>query len=192
MRDVDVVHGDPKQAGRLLAHQAPRDVHGEFVRAGDGEGVGFEVVDRELEDHLQLLQFKFAARQLRGVERGFVVVVEQMVVVGGCCRTWRRSSRCLGSTTRAPKPWPKERESLSPMRLKPLLGATTQASDGGRLRSLRKYSKTVGMIGRDGGKVVEGLVDAGGQAGGGDIVAQDSLVHDLGEEAALGARSWIR
>jgi len=30
------------------------------------------------------------------------------------------------------------------MRLKPLLGATTHASFAGRLRSLRKYSKTVG------------------------------------------------
>ena len=42
------------------------------------------------------------------------------------------------------------------------------------------------MVRRDGGEVVEGFVDAGGQTGGGDIVAQDALIHHLGEEARLG------
>ena len=71
------------------------------------------------------------------------------------------------------------------MRLKPLLGATTQASESGRFRSLRKYSKTVGCWGGT-RKVVEGLVDASGEAGGGDVVAEDAPIHYLGEEARLG------
>ena len=42
------------------------------------------------------------------------------------------------------------------------------------------------MFWRDSGEVVEGLVDAGGQAGGGDVVTQDALVDNMGEETRLG------
>ncbi len=34
VRDIDVVHGNPQQAGRELAHQAARDIDGELVGAG--------------------------------------------------------------------------------------------------------------------------------------------------------------
>jgi len=41
------------------------------------------------------------------------------------------------------------------------------------------------MAGGHRGEVVEGLVDSGSQAGGGDVVAEDTLVHYLGEETRL-------
>ena len=34
VRDVDIVHGDPEQAGRDLPHQVARDVDGKLVGAG--------------------------------------------------------------------------------------------------------------------------------------------------------------
>ena len=71
------------------------------------------------------------------------------------------------------------------MRLKPLLGATTQASERGRFRSLRKYSNTVGCSRRNRGKVIEGLVNTGDQAGGCHVVAQNSPVDHLGEKSRL-------
>ena len=33
MGDVDIVHGNPQQAGRQLAHQLADDIDGEFVGA---------------------------------------------------------------------------------------------------------------------------------------------------------------
>ena len=99
VRDVDVVHGDPEQTGRLLLHQPPRDVHGELVRAGQGARVRLEVIDRKLQDHFQLLQLEFAACKLRRVERGFVVITQQVLVIGARCRTWPQLSRCLGRMT---------------------------------------------------------------------------------------------
>src|SRR6202041_2439956 len=41
------------------------------------------------------------------------------------------------------------------------------------------------MAGRHCGKVIEGFVHSGGQAGSGDVVAEDTLIHYLGEETRL-------
>ena len=41
------------------------------------------------------------------------------------------------------------------MRLKPLLGATTQVSKAGRFKSPRKYSKTVGCSGETAAKLLK-------------------------------------
>ena len=32
VRNIDIVHGDPKQTGGLLLHQPARNIHGELVR----------------------------------------------------------------------------------------------------------------------------------------------------------------
>ena len=89
MRDVDVVHGDPEQARRDFAHQAPRDVDAEFVGARQRERVRFEIVDAQLQQIAKLLQLEFVAAELRRVKRRFVVVAQK----DGCnrrCRTSRR------------------------------------------------------------------------------------------------------
>ncbi len=61
-----------------------------------------EVIDRKLQDRLQLLQFEFAASNLRRVERSFVVVTQQVFVIA-----WKPDvaalSRCFGKTTLAPR-----------------------------------------------------------------------------------------
>src|SRR5262249_62097587 len=57
--------------------------------------------------------------------------------------------------TTAPNPGPYARCALSPMRANPLMGATTQQSVAGRLRSFRKYSNTVGLSGGTGAKLLK-------------------------------------
>ena len=79
MGDIDVVHRDPEQARRNFAHQSARDVDGKFVGARQRKGVDFEIIDRELQQILELLQFEFVAHKLRSVIRSFVVVAEQVL-----------------------------------------------------------------------------------------------------------------
>ena len=43
-----------------------------------------------------------------------------------------------------------------------------------------------GVLGWSRGKVVQGFVGAGGEGGGGDVVAENSMIDDLREEGALG------
>ena len=132
-----------------------RDVDGKLVGARQRLRVSLEVVDRELQDFLELLQFELAACEFRRVKRSFVVVAQKMLDSRGLRPEVAAVSRCLGRITRAPKPGPYDRWLLSPIRLKPLLGATTQASEDGRFRSLRKYSKTVGDCGGTAAKLLK-------------------------------------
>src|SRR5919109_4698140 len=82
VRNVDVVHGNPQEAGRDLAHELTHDVDREFVWAGQSQRVRLEVVNRKLEHHSQLLQLEFVAPELRCVERHLIIVAQQMLVVG--------------------------------------------------------------------------------------------------------------
>src|SRR5579863_2700107 len=82
MGDVNVVHGDPQEAGSDLTHELANDIDGKLVGAGKGQSVGAEVVHRELQHAAQLLELKFIADDLRRVERRLVVVAEEVFVVG--------------------------------------------------------------------------------------------------------------
>src|SRR5882724_2445050 len=108
--DINIVHGDPEKARGLLPHELSNDVDGELVGAGQGERVSLEVVDRELQHHSQLLQFKSAASELRSVEGCLIVVAEEMFVVrtaaGGSGRQqmlrqnyFRAQPRAVGTMT---------------------------------------------------------------------------------------------
>ena len=68
--------------GAYLPHQLAHDIDGELVGAGQGERMGLEVVNRELQHRLQLMQFKFVAAEFRRIKRRLVVVPEQMFVIG--------------------------------------------------------------------------------------------------------------
>ena len=94
-------------------------------------------------------------------------------------------SRRFGRITPAPRPGPYDLVAALADAAKPLLGATTQASVAGRFRSLRKYSKTVGLSGETAAKLLNVSYDARDDAGGRDIVPQNAAVHDLGEERGL-------
>jgi len=83
VRDVDVMHGDPQQTGSNFPHQPARDVKGKLVGTGQCARVRFEIVDREPEDRLELLQLELIPAKLRGVKRRLVIVAEQMFVLAG-------------------------------------------------------------------------------------------------------------
>src|SRR6185437_7636606 len=82
MRNVNVMHRDPQQTRRDLAHKLPSNIYGEFIRAGKGASVRLEIINRQLEQGLKLLQFKLAALQFRREIGRFVVVAQQVRIVG--------------------------------------------------------------------------------------------------------------
>src|SRR6185312_6413931 len=48
MRNVNVMHRDPQQTRRDLAHKLPSNIYGEFIRAGKGASVRLEIINRQL------------------------------------------------------------------------------------------------------------------------------------------------
>src|ERR1700733_4996237 len=60
-----------------------------------------EVIGREFQDHLELLQGELAAGQFRCVERSFVVVAQQMLVVVAVARGRRRQQMLRQNYPRA-------------------------------------------------------------------------------------------
>src|SRR5215467_1301910 len=81
MRNIDVVHCDPQQTGGNLSHQLARDVQRQLVRAGQSLRVRFEIVDRELQDVLELLQLEVVAFEFGRVIGRFIVVAQQVLIV---------------------------------------------------------------------------------------------------------------
>ncbi len=59
MRYIDVVQRNPKQAGRDLAHEPPRDVNREFVGTGKTARMCRKIIYRKLKQVLELLHFDF-------------------------------------------------------------------------------------------------------------------------------------
>src|SRR5690242_3631528 len=69
--------------------------------------------------------------------------------------------------------------------IEPVAGGNNPGVRGGSFQVPSKILKDGGMFGSQGSKVVDGLIHAGGQARGGNIVAEDSAVHDVGEKSGL-------
>src|SRR5579859_4695551 len=146
--------------------------------------MGFEVVDGKLQDHFQLLQFELATGELWGVQGSLVVVTQQMLVIGGSSRHGR-SEQMLGQDH--------PRSGAGTVRTIVALANAIESvarSDhpGVRERAMQVFAKVLEyrwMAGRHCGKVVEGFVDASGQAGSGDVVAEDPLIDYLGKETRL-------
>src|SRR5215472_17156364 len=67
-------------------------------------------------------------------------------------------------------------------------GGDDPRAGGGTIQIFAEVLKYGGMFGWNCRKVVECFVDAGCQACGCDVVAQYSLIHDLGKEARLGGQ----
>src|SRR5213080_2540352 len=147
--------------------------------------MGLEVVDGELQHHSQLLQFKFAASEFRSVERRLIVIAEQMLVVraaaGSCsCQKMLRQnyfcaqSRTIGTVAAFSNA------------IEPVAGSDDPGIGGGTLQVLTEIFEDGRMLRGKGSKVVDGLIYAGCQAGGCNVVAQDSAVDRLREESGLG------
>ena len=56
---------------------------------------------------------------------------------------------------------------------------------GGTLQVFAEIFEDSGIVGRNGGEVIERFIDAGGDAGGGDVVAENAFIDDVGEEGGL-------
>src|SRR5256885_12395578 len=156
--DIDIVHGDPEEARRLLAHELTNDVNGEFVGARQGERVSLEVVNRELPHHSQLLQFKFAAAELWGVERCFIVVAEEMFVVraaAGC----RGRQKMLGQNYLCSKSRAVGAVAAFTNAVETVAGSNDPGIGGEPLQVLAEIFKDGWMFGGKGSKVVDRFID---------------------------------
>ena len=146
--------------------------------------MGFEVIHRELQHHLQLPQFKFAAANLRRVEGRLVVVAHQVVEIAGRARHGRRQQML----------WQNHRRSQAAAIRRMIALAnpveTVAGSHNPRIRRrppqvLAEIFEYRGMFRWDRCEVIKGLVNPGDQAGGRHVVAKNSAIDHLGEERGL-------
>src|SRR5207245_5470731 len=70
--------------------------------------------------------------------------------------------------------------------IEPVAGSDDPGIGGGTFQVLTEIFEDGRMLRGKGSKVVDGLIYAGCQAGGCNVVAQDSAVHHLREEGGLG------
>ena len=96
VRDVDVVQGDPQEAGGEALHEMARDVDRQLVGAGEGAGMRAEFRKGQLKKLGHLVQVDFVAGERRGVERRFVVIAKQMVVEIGASGGERAGEQAFG------------------------------------------------------------------------------------------------
>src|SRR6266568_3943288 len=69
--------------------------------------------------------------------------------------------------------------------IEPIAGGDDPGIGGGALQVLAEIFENGRMFGGKGSKIVDRFVDTGSQAGGGDVVAEDSAIHNLREEGGL-------
>src|SRR5437016_2009584 len=70
--------------------------------------------------------------------------------------------------------------------IEPVAGSDDPGIGGGTFQVLTEIFEDGRMLRGKGSKVVDGFIDASRQAGGRDVMAQDSAVHHLREEGGLG------
>src|SRR6266576_2155089 len=141
-----------------------------------------EVVDGKLEYPFQLHQFKLPATQFRRVQRRFIVVAQQMFVIvatSGDCRRQkvlredysRSKTRTVGTMAAFSNP------------VETIAGSHHPCVGRRALQTLTEVFKYRGVFRRQRGEVVDRLIHTSGQAGGSNIVTQNSAIHDLGEKS---------
>src|ERR1035438_5905537 len=69
--------------------------------------------------------------------------------------------------------------------VEPITGRDNPCIGRPALQVLAEVFEDRGMLGGNGGKVIEGFIDAGCEAGRGNVVAEYSLIGNVGEEARL-------
>src|SRR5437016_10471047 len=67
--------------------------------------------------------------------------------------------------------------------IEPVAGSDDPSIGSGALQVLAEVLEHRGVLGGEGSKVVDRFINAGCEACGGDIVAQDSAIHNLGEKS---------
>src|SRR5581483_1165424 len=180
VRDIDVVHGDPEQTGRDFAHQPFGDIERKFVGTGERARMRAEIVNRELQDGFQLLQLKLTSAQLRSIERRFVVVAQQVFVIGaagGCC-----SQQMLRKDDASPK----SGAVRSIAALANMVESIARSNYPGVRRRTLQVSADIleyrRIFRRQRGEVVDRLVGPSRKTRSRDIMAEDAAIHHLAEE----------
>src|SRR5579883_97842 len=181
--DVDVMQGDPEQAGSELLHEAANDVDGELVGTGEREGVGLEIVDGELEKIFHLLELEGIAGELRSIERSFIAVAQKVAVIGGPGSG--SGEQMFGKNDAGAGARAEGAIAAFADAIEAVAGGDDPGVRGGALEFLAEIFEDGGRFGGDGGEIVEGFVGAGGEAGGGDVMAENAAIDNLSKEGGL-------
>src|SRR5581483_3956049 len=144
-----------------------------------------EIADGHLQDLCQLMEFHLAAADLWRIQRSFVIVAKQVLVMetfagrerGGQQTFWENHTRAHPGTIRTVSTLADAVESVT-WRNHPRICR-------GPLQILTKVFDDSWIFRRHGCKVVEAFVDTGCQACGRHIMPQDAPIHDLAEECGL-------
>src|SRR5207302_3311923 len=173
MGDVNVMQRDPQKRWGYLAHKLARDVDREFIRGREGLGVSLEIIDRELQDGLKLLQFKLAAQQFGSEIGSLVVVAQQMLKVVAAPRS-RCRYQTLGQNYTRAEAWPVRSMTTFSDTVKAVAGRDHPSIGRWPLQIFAEIFEHRGRFGGNRGEVVERFINAGRQAGSCNVVAQDS------------------
>src|SRR5712692_2395798 len=143
-----------------------------------------EVVDRELQHHFQLLQLKFVAAEVWRKERTFIIVAQQMLVIGGAAGH-RRGQQMLRQNDAGAKAGPVRAVIAFADAVETVAGSHNPSI---RRRTLQVFAEILEdgwVLRRKRSKIVDRLVDSRGETGGRDIMSEDSAIHDLGKKGGL-------
>src|SRR5579862_7507013 len=170
MGDVNVVHGDPQQAGRDLPHELANDIDGKLVGTRKRQCMSAKGVHRKLEHTPQLFQLKFVAGDLRSVEGRFVVVAQEVFVVNAALG--RRGEQVLGKNDLSALAQAVGAMAAFADAVEAVAGGDNPGVRSGALKIAAEIFKDGGVFRRQGSEIVDGLVGTSRQAGRGDVVAQ--------------------
>src|SRR5207245_11550674 len=86
VRDVYIVQSDPEQARSVVSHEVTGHVQRKLIRARKRERVGDKVLNREFQKLREFVQRNLFTFDLRGKQRCFVIVAQQVLVTRGAPR----------------------------------------------------------------------------------------------------------
>ena len=148
--------------------------------------MGGKIRHRDFQHLRHLVQLLVTDAQRRSIDRALIVVAQQMVVAGAVIGRHRCGQQALGQNHARAQPGSMRGVAALADEAEAIAGSDDPRIGCGAMQRLAKIFEDRRVVRRDGGKIIEGLVDARYQACGRNIVAEDPSIHYLGEEGSLG------
>src|SRR6266478_5808342 len=144
----------------------------------------FEVVDRKLQHQLQLLQLKFVATEVRREKRTLVIVAKQMLVIGGAAGH-RRGQQMLEKNNAGTEATAVGAVIAFSNAVETVARCDDPGVGGRAFQIFAEIFENGGMLRRERSEIVDRLIDARSEAGGRDVMSEDSAVHHLRKKRGL-------
>ena len=144
-----------------------------------------EIIHRQLQDHLELLQLELAAFQFRSKEGRLVVIAQQMLIVG-CTAGGGGGQQMLRQNHTCAQPRTVRSMTALADSIETVAGSDDPRIRGRPLQIFAKIFKNGWGLRRERSKVIDRLIHARRKACRRNVVAQNSAVHHLRKETCLG------